>query len=612
MKSGLTIIAIWLVFAGFAQGQVSIRTEVEGDRFFVGEAFTFYLVVEGEEPAEEPDFRQSDDLTVRLTGSHSTELDGKTVATYTYRAVPLRGGTIELPGGVVTTGGATYTGTAKSLEAAVPKGTEQLRLTLSLSKSRCYIGEPVVLSFAWESELSLSGMRAVDIRLPVLADERFEVFESLDRVDPTSSDAIGLPVSHSRVIARLATGDQTDGESGRPARLVFEKVIVPRETGDLKLGAAKLLCSYLSPAEKKFGGFRYPSYFNNDFFDQTVKGDYQRYLVSSNELSLSVEDLPRDGRPGNFDGIIGGITLATDVSPKVAQVDDPMNLTISVGNHPFPQTLRIPSLAEQESLTYSFTVSDEDRGSSIREGKAIFRRLIRPERANIHAVPALRLSFFDPVTGDYGQAESKPMPIRVTRAETVSAFDAVFADGERLRNSVRVSKGGIFENFSKGVIIADVKTGSRPRWEGFLGVLLLFGPPLLVLAIAMLTKDWRLERRDPMAARARQAYSRFRAQVSGVDVSNTSVETMAQLKASVQQYFGDRFGVIPETIDGEDVRRMLGGRSLDPRLGAGLQEFWEKCDAREYSEVGVNGDGVESICRAIPGLIAQVEGGLET
>ncbi|MEM7147367.1 MAG: BatD family protein [Verrucomicrobiota bacterium] len=611
MKCGVLAIGLLVFLATSALAQVSIRTQVDGDRFFVGESFTFYLVVDGEDPVKDPEFRASDDLSVRLTGSHATELDGGLVTTYTYRGVPLRGGDIEIPGALVTVAGGVYSGPPETVTVAVPEGTSALKLRMELSKDTCFVGEPVVLTFSWESELSLSGMRAVDIRLPVLADPRFDVFEPLDAVDPASSDAIGLPVSHSRTIARLATGDRTDGERGDPARLVFRKVIVPQEPGDLVLDVATLVCSYLKPTDKKFGGFRYPSYFNNDFFDQTVKGDYERYLVSSNEVSLRVMELPKQGRPTNFDGIVGAVEMDTDVAPKVAKVDDPMNLTVSIRNHPFPQTLRLPSLNQQESLTYSFSVSEYTGGSTIRGGVAIFRRLIRPERPNIPAVPALRLSYFDPVTGRYGEAQSAPLPVRITRAESVNAFDAVFANGERLRNSIRTQDGGIFQNFSVATVLSGKKTRSGWFQRGGFWLIVVFFPPLAFVSVLLISQQWRLERRDAKAARAKRAYARFRSGLRVLDVGDTDEDSVFRLKRVVQRYFGDRFGLAPEAVEGEDIRRLLGARGMDPKLGAGVAEFWERSDARTYSPSSMNGDGLEAICRALPELIGRVERGLE-
>jgi hypothetical protein len=194
----------------------------------------------------------------------------------------------------------------------------------------------------------------------------------------------------------------------------------------------------------------------------------------------------------------------------------------------------------------------------------------------------------------------------------VNAFDAVFADGERLRNSIRSQESGIFQNFLGDEVLervapSGVMTGRASFW---LGVFLL--PPLTFFLVAWGTQHWRLTMRDPKAARAARAYARFRSGLRTMGTGRANAATAAELQVELQRYFGDRFGMAPRAVEGQDVTRVLKEEGVDAAVGERIVEFWEGNDARRYSPTGANGDEVGSVCGEMPGLIAKVEKGLKS
>ena len=131
----------------------------------------------------------------------------------------------------------------------------------------------------------------------------------------------------------------------------------------------------MPPKDQKFSGFRYPSYFNNDFFDKSVKGAHERFLVRSKPIRLEVKPLPRAGRPEDFSGIVGKFSLSVKAEPTVVSVSDPITLELRLSGHPFPQTISAPALEEQSALAYSFDFADEASALAVDGGDAVVQRV---------------------------------------------------------------------------------------------------------------------------------------------------------------------------------------------------------------------------------------------
>jgi hypothetical protein len=178
-----------------------------------------------------------------------------------------------------------------------------------------------------------------------------------------------------------------------------------------------------------------------------------------------------------------------------------------------------------------------------------------------------------------------------------------------LRNSIRKQEGGIFQNFVGDEMLevrepAGGLVRSNSFWLAVIGL-----PPLFFLLVAWGTRHWRLARRDPKAARAERAYTRFRSGTRHLGAGDAAA--VSKLQTELQRYFGDRFGLAPQAVEGHDVSRLLEGRGVDAKVQGKIIEYWERSDARRYSPQGSNGHDLKQICSAMPALIAQVERGLK-
>ncbi|MFV1993921.1 MAG: hypothetical protein ACC661_00680, partial [Verrucomicrobiales bacterium] len=235
-----------------------------------------------------------------------------------------------------------------------------------------------------------------------------------------------------------------------------------------------------------------------------MKGDHRRLLVLSEPLVLRVKVLPRGGRPANFSGIVGKVSMEVRATPTVLEVSEPMEIEMRIAGHAYPQTIRQSPFGAQTALQHGFEPLSGEQQAATRKGERIFTRKMRPRRANIPAIPSLGLSYFDPGSGEFVELFSEPIPVTVSRAATVDAFDAVFSDGSRLKNELRASRRGVHHNYvGAGVLLAARPEGWLRGRPGF-WVTLMLCPPLLFGVFYLTTLRSRREKSDPEAARARR------------------------------------------------------------------------------------------------------------
>ena len=522
---------------------------------YTGQPFGFYVQVPGVSatPAE-PKFQPSADFEIRLSGSAPATQDGYKRTVFTYEAIPQRSGNLQLPAGEIAWGDQRIAIPATPVTVQEPTTTEEMKLEVSFAKAECYLGEPLMVTITWTSTLSFNGIKAVHFRLPLAGSPHFKMHPTFPETDPKEPGAIGMPVSEERVIAKFSDA-QLNGKEA--VRIQFQRIVVPQPgtPENLTIPSAVLLCSYAEPRNAKFKGARYPSYFNNEFFDEDLSGAFTRYLVRSAPVALRVRPLPESGRPADFSGMVGGFRVETAAEPTSIGVGQPVTLTLRATDCAFPNLLDLPSLLKEAPIAKQFALPEHTVLPALEARSASWALPVRPLHEQVAAVPALSFSYFDPTTGRYEVAKSEPIPLQVRAVAAVSLTEAKFADGTKLRSEIRPEFGGIFHNRTGPALLAPVPPGGWTwPWFAWLG---LFGlPPLVWLGFCRLTRDHRLQLRDPEAARRELAWQRFRRALrEPLDPSQASVV--------LRRYFAERFGL---HVDGGDRGEL---RRLGEKLGVG-------------------------------------------
>lgn len=593
----------WASLPALAQQPITAELRIRDTSFYAGNTFHFYIRVNGVDQAGEPKLKPADPaLRIRYVGAATSSSRGEAAYTFTYEALPLQAGSLTIPGSELTVQGQALTTPPQEVTVAWPATTSAMQLKLDLSHKECFVGEPVTLRVSWITALSLNGIKAVDLRIPALTDSHFHIKPPLHAVDPGEPTAIGLPVANLRIIASYRETTLGDAPA---AELSFEQVLIPVQPSsvNLLLPPATLLCSYSEPARAKFQGTRYPSYFNNDFFDQDVTGAFQRLFVQAPPVTLRIKALPQEGRPSSFTGIVGPFSAMASAEPLSTPALSPVNFKVRVEGYAFPQVLELPPWKLHHALDHAFLLpesSTPERGRLQPDGAAEFTVPIRPRTESAAAIPSLEFAYFDPKKESYAVVRTAEIPITVTSSASATVNDLEFADGMKLRNEVEPIPGGLTENrLGQELLISQSPhTWTLEPWPWLFAFLL---PPLGYFLLRRGTRSYRKARTDPELARRLAAFRRFRKALHRLPPEAPPFAVNQLLRA----YFRDRFDLFSPAGEHPDLVSIARKLGIEADTAELLANVISQTDVHTFARQRPQPEPVEK--RRLLALVRQFE-----
>ncbi len=566
---------------------VAERTDV-----FVGEPVTFQIEVSGSENPEKPDISGIRNFNVEFLGGQQnssrtvTIINGRLTQNvregyvFTYRLIPRSPGRLTIPSLTVHADGRSA-GTQKLvINARTPVETDDFKLRLKLSKEYCYVGEPVTLTVTWYIG---KDVQSFDFNLPLLGDDRFHF------ADP------GVDMHSGKRLYRIPLeGGEVIGEKGRSrlenrdfATITFEKILIPKKPGDMKIEPATVSCSALIGYEKRRSPFEddfFSDFFDNDFFGRSRRGIYRNVVVPSNSLTLRVCDLPEKGRPDNFAGHVGEYRLEASATPREISVGDPITLTITLSGPEYLEHVKLPPLNEQPKFARDFKIPRERAAGEISGKSKIFTQTIRALRTDVREIPSFEFPYFDTLTGAYRIARTEPIPIHVKETRVITVLDA-----EGIAE--RVLSGSEIETWSKGIafnyedmsVIEDQRFGPVSWLKSPLWMSLLILPSVAYLALLAGTGFLRRRNSDPLKIRAKKAYGNLVKSLKHARRTASAREKCDIVLNAFRNYLGDKLRMSGGTLTYNDVKDRLAAKGVGHGILVELKELFEKCEAGRYA-----------------------------
>lgn len=270
---------------------------------------------------------------------------------------------------------------------------------------------------------------------------------------------------------------------------VYQRAIFPVAAGRFTIPSARL--TYALPLT--------PSFFSRD----------ESYEARSDSIVVVAIDPPAAGRPPEFQGAVGALTIAADLDTGQARVGDPLLLRVrvaGVGNVkllPRPP-LRVPWATVVPADERVTVATDRDTVRGAKE----FDWVLTPTRPGMRTLSPVRYWYFDPWTESYQLAEAAP-------------------------DSVLVAPGALAGSDTGTVVVAPLAI--RATYRGPLPVppherpdfWLLLGLAPLPAALRRLTSRRRARSRAEPVSRDLRALARQRRSVSAGELRRALVRALA-------------------------------------------------------------------------------------
>ncbi len=518
----------WLPLAAAAEPEMIV--EVDRTRLYEGESLNYSVTLNHVEKPVEPDMQPLEkDFDVKTLAPQSLNSRSVTIINgqmsevvrygrqYNYRLTPRRTGTITIPAPTVKIGGRQLRGREVTLTVLAPDEQDLVRMKITADRASVYPMQPfsVTLSIAvkalpspYESKSPVGVQSApptlkipwaIDEQLPHGLAPKVAWRQWLGTMENSRGEGFNVnDLKHESVFSlfneeRLAF--LPPAEKVRPAdksgteadywQYVFRRTFTASKIGDYTFGPAILKGTFAAAVE-----------------DGRPVGE--DVFAVAKPLTVTVKDVPTDGRPACYIGAVGRFTLAAALAPRKVKTGDPMTLTLTLSGEGAWDEISPPALGKIPAIADHFKIYDatEEKKGDSRE----FTYSLRPLDAGATEFPAVPVAYFDVENGRYVTIHSEPIPIEVTKAVRLAGRDIVAAPwgGNGNHGELEASQSGIFANITDPAQLTDQAVRPR-RWLIALAALAAaYG--LISLAVGR----WRRFGGDAALLRRRGAYAAAR------------------------------------------------------------------------------------------------------
>ena len=261
-------------------------------------------------------------------------------------------------------------------------------LRQKLSQNTCVPGIEIEYSLTWYIGQSVQNP---DFTLPILDNPDLVSVES--SFAPPPGDTFQVQY-HNRMLTGAKSIEHIGGRQYTALTIRFK--VKPTKPGIYDLSGT--MVSFAGAVDSRQ---------NEDFFGNIVNEPVYRELVAqADAATLTVRDLPLAGKPNPFSGLIGKLDLSWETTQGMYHVGEPIHLKLKLSG-----VLNKPNLDLDHMVTAAFDGADfqvsPDLSAKEEEGARSF--IFRARRPGKMIVPGLRINYFDPQAGRYGETTTKAL-----------------------------------------------------------------------------------------------------------------------------------------------------------------------------------------------------------
>ncbi len=545
----------------------SFTASLDRDTIVLGETATLLLKFEGGSPEQLPSSMTVSNLQLVLVGGPAhidVNINGNRTSydSFNYVVTPTQAGQFIIPALTANVGGQTLTSQPLKLTVTKPGAPQpaganadsQIAFArLALPKREVYAGETIT----------------ADLQLFYRQDTQLARQPQITGV-PADGFSVGKIAGDNQSLVQI--GDAIYNVI--PAKLA----LTATKAGTLHIGPVTVTMVLLVPSNDRQ---------SDPFFDPfgMFRRNVQRPIsVATDTLGVDSLPLPAEGRPADFNGAVGHYTMTTTAGPTNVAVGDPITVHIQIAGRGDFGVLKLPDQSGWNGFKLFPPTSKIENSDQLGiEGTKTFEEIVTPQSTDVHQLPQLSFSFFDPDDGNYRTLTQPSVPLAVRSAgkATVPASAAVRAGGA--------------QNPSSPQDIMPIKEE--------MGALVAAGPPLVIRPVFLALQGlpvlgflaalvWR-KRADSLANNPRLRRQRAVAQLiaSGMDdlkkcaAENKPDEFFAMLFRLLQEQLGERLDCPASSITENLIDEHPALRGASENLLNGLRELFQLCNQARYAPV---------------------------
>jgi len=313
------------------------------------------------------------------------------------------------------------------------------------------------------------------------------------------------------------------------------------------------------------------------------RGEQKPVSFATESMNIESLPVPDQNKPANFTGAVGNFTMSATAGPTTVTVGDPITVRVQISGQGALDAVALPpQTAWRDFKTFPPTTKLETTDQFGFQGTKSFEQIVSPENADVHELPALTFSFFNPNDGQYHTLTQAAVPLVVKAAGATPVPTLATAKNSQPEPQAPVDIGPIRDKLGT---LSAVQTPLVAR-PAFLAAQTV---PVLGFLAAFI---WR-RRADNLAnnprLRRRRAVARLVA--AGLDdlkkfaAANQPDDFFATLFHLLQEQLGERLDCPASAITESVVEEHPLLRAAPAALRDGLREQFQLCNQARYAPV---------------------------
>lgn len=491
--------------------------------------------------------------------------------TFTYTLQPQKTGTFTIPSASVTVDGNRYTSNGLSIK--VLPADEQTGSSGSSSGS----------SSAASSDISAHNLfiRPILSKSTVYEQEAvkltYKLYTTYDVVQYTAKsvpDFKGFLTQEAERTGNTQLDYENYNGKNYLTAILYEMILYPQSNGELTIDKAEFEAIIRVQSRQQV----------RSIFDEFFES-YSNVArtISVPGVKVNVKPLPA-GRPSDFSGVSGQLSLTSSISSEQLKVNEAVTLKLSISGSGNLKLIKNPEIDFPQAfevydpkVTNSFKVS----GSGLSGTKSVEIMFI-PRHAGTFEIPPYKLSYFDLSEGRYKTLSSPAYTIQVLKSDG-SVEESVVVGNYTRKEDVKQLGSDI-----RYIATGEIKLQKESHYliDAFASWLMYVLPALFTLILFVVFRKQVKENANVSLMKNKRAnrIARKRLKVAlGLLKAGNTDRFYEELMKGIWTYLSDKLSIPVAELTREKVIAVLQEKNVEAGLATSCIEVLNECEFARYA-----------------------------
>jgi hypothetical protein len=325
--------------------------------------------------------------------------------------------------------------------------------------------------------------------------------------------------------------------------------------------------------------------------------------LASRAVTIRVKPLPAGAPPGFDPTYVGSFQVESSVDRNQIEASESLTLLVKVSGQGAIRRTEAPKLAFPG---FSFraprdTQDTVDVSTGVVRGERVYRYWTTPEQGGSLNIPPIQLPYFDPHSGSYKVASSRPIPILV-RGDPGKLARPAEGDGRDnlIQRDIRLLHEG------DAIASRAMPRLYRSRWFWTLAAL-----PALAFALVLIVDRVRQQlKKETPRSRLRRARGRARKRFRVAEIhlrGNRPAKFFGELARVLYDHIEERLGQPVQSMTRDQLRTFLADRGFDPRTVQLIEQSLEAFDFARFAPTAAGPGEMRAQLRQLKELLQRIE-----